>query len=168
MPTGVISFDRVPILKRKRRALRPPISFVRLFKQIMSYSERLKDTRWRLKRARILYRDNFTCRWCGIRDEAESVWPGNPPKIHLEVHHFEYASSFLPWDVPDDWLVTLCAYCHTTVTKTVGRIIGDGDRERERFATRNKILAEAEAGEEMSRIFREESEQVLKGKRDVC
>lgn len=32
---------------------------------------------------------------------------------HLQVHHKYYVLNSLPWDYPDDALVTLCNWCHT-------------------------------------------------------
>lgn len=65
-----------------------------------SYSDKLKDPRWQKKRLEILDRDNFTCRIC--KDSSET----------LHVHHLEYVKGKEPFDYDNDWLVTLCKFCH--------------------------------------------------------
>ena len=69
-----------------------------------AYSMLLQDSRWKNKREKILTRDNYTCQWCGRRD-------------NLQVHHKYYmkypdGKMAEPWDYPDDKLITLCSRCH--------------------------------------------------------
>lgn len=66
------------------------------------YREALKDYRWKDKRQEILIRDNHTCTKC----EATS---------YLEVHHLKYSKGGMPWEVPNSWLITLCAVCHKEI-----------------------------------------------------
>lgn len=68
-----------------------------------TYSELLKDPQWQKKRLDILSRDNFRCCQCG------SV------KNTLHVHHQYYIKGNMPWEYPDDSLITLCEFCHKAV-----------------------------------------------------
>ncbi len=62
-----------------------------------SYADKLLDRRWIRKRNQILHRDDYTCRGCGAPDQ-------------LHVHHCYYRGE--PWDVKDEFLLTLCENCH--------------------------------------------------------
>ena len=64
------------------------------------YAKKLKDPRWDTKRREILTRDKCNCAACGAEDEP------------MHVHHREYSEGGDPWDVPNDWLITLCEGCH--------------------------------------------------------
>lgn len=66
----------------------------------MDYSELLKHPFWQKKRLRILERDNFACKKC------------SDTLSNLQVHHTYYTSDSLPWEYPDEALVTLCDLCH--------------------------------------------------------
>lgn len=68
----------------------------------MTYAEKLRDPRWQRKRLEILQRDDFTCRYCGSKDET------------LHVHHLQYQWGKDPWDYHSGHLLTLCATCHET------------------------------------------------------
>lgn len=68
----------------------------------MSYSDKLKKSKWQKRRLEIFQRDNFRCQSGGCPD----------PEGQLEVHHIEYFSGVEPWDYPDDMLITLCSVCH--------------------------------------------------------
>lgn len=70
-----------------------------------TYGALLFKPEWRAKREEILHRDNHTCVICyGSED--------------LQVHHRQYhfiasIKQFkLPWDYPDNLLITLCESCH--------------------------------------------------------
>jgi hypothetical protein len=63
-----------------------------------TYSEKLKDPRWQRKRLLVCQRDNWTCRDCANSHNS------------LEVHHIRYAKE--PWDIEDQFLLTLCEGCH--------------------------------------------------------
>lgn len=62
------------------------------------YQELLERPEWKEKRERILKRDDHRCQRCGATD-------------NLQVHHFNYDAP-TPWDVPDQYLMTLCKDCH--------------------------------------------------------
>lgn len=70
-----------------------------------SYGALLFDKRWKDKRESILLRDNNRCVICSNDRE-------------LEVHHRQYyyikaEKKFnLPWEYPDNILITLCNSCH--------------------------------------------------------
>ncbi len=69
----------------------------------MTYSEKLSDKRWLEKRSVILIRDGFKCLNCGAKN-------------NLQVHHKAYGRGH-PWEVPDEWLETLCRDCHRRRTE---------------------------------------------------
>lgn len=69
-----------------------------------SYSEKLKDPRWKKRRLEILRRDCHECQGCNAR---ASEGP-------LHVHHRWYQGE--PWEAPDDALTTLCERCHEEET----------------------------------------------------
>lgn len=64
----------------------------------MTYAEKLKNPRWQKRRLYVMERDEWKCRVCGETKET------------LNVHHLQYGKE--PWDVPDDWLLTVCHRCH--------------------------------------------------------
>jgi 5-methylcytosine-specific restriction endonuclease McrA len=70
----------------------------------MAYIDKLKDPRWQKKRLEIFQRDNFKCSWC------------KDSKNTLHVHHLKYQHGKEPWDYKDEYLVTLCSYCHEVET----------------------------------------------------
>jgi len=74
------------------------------------YQEQLLTAEWQSRRLEILRRDNYTCQKCGAKAADES----------LHVHHKGYVSTLLPWEYPDDALITLCESCHQEVHE--GRI----------------------------------------------
>lgn len=65
----------------------------------MTYAKKLKDPRWQKKRLEILNRDSFACMNCHDTEKT------------LHVHHTKYSIGD-PWDVPNEYLVTLCESCH--------------------------------------------------------
>ena len=69
----------------------------------MTYKEKLKDSRWLLKRKEILHRDNFTCKGYNCP---------SPKQTLLEVHHLDYIPGIEPWEYSNDMLITLCGHCH--------------------------------------------------------
>ena len=73
-----------------------------------TYSEKFKDPRWQKMRLKVLDRDEFKCRICGDK------------KNTLHVHHLIYFNGHDPWDYEDNFLITLCANCHNSIT--VGEI----------------------------------------------
>lgn len=70
-----------------------------------SYSQLLRDPRWQKKRLEIMQRDEFTCQACFNSQNT------------LNVHHCYYEKGLMPWDYPDESLVTLCEECHEYETE---------------------------------------------------
>ncbi len=70
----------------------------------MKYENQLKDKRWRAVRVVVLNRDNNKCTIC------EST-----KKLH--VHHNKYISKAMAWEVPIEYLQTLCEKCHNEFHK---------------------------------------------------
>lgn len=66
----------------------------------MTYSELLRHPFWQKRRLEIMQRDGFKCRKCS--DILKN----------LQVHHLYYIPETLPWDYPDDALITVCDLCH--------------------------------------------------------
>ena len=81
-------------------------------KQKLTYSDKLKDPRWQKKRLEILNRDNFCCQQCF---DSEST---------LHVHHRRYLGKD-PWDIPSEYLITLCQDCHQYETDEMDAAIHD-------------------------------------------
>lgn len=77
-------------------------------KKTSDYSELLKDPRWQKRRLEIMQRDNFTCQMCGN---------GLTSGVPLNVHHYVYHKGYLPWEYPDNDLITLCRECHHKLHK---------------------------------------------------
>lgn len=71
------------------------------------YQAQLHTDEWQSRRREILRRDNYTCQECGAKGCDNT----------LHVHHKGYVSSLLPWEYPDDALITLCESCHQEVHK---------------------------------------------------
>jgi 5-methylcytosine-specific restriction endonuclease McrA len=59
----------------------------------------LKDNKWKHKAKEIRARDRNLCVKCGA-------------KGRLQVHHLYYVEDKMPWEYPNDALVTLCSVCH--------------------------------------------------------
>lgn len=66
----------------------------------MTYSEKLQDPRWQKKRLQVMNRDQWACVHC---NQSENT---------LTVHHCRYSGE--PWDIDDQFLMTLCMDCHKT------------------------------------------------------
>ncbi len=64
----------------------------------MIYKEKLLDPRWQKKRLLIFKRDKFTCQSCGEKGKT------------LHAHHSRYFKD--PWDIEDNYIITLCCDCH--------------------------------------------------------
>lgn len=66
----------------------------------MDYQDQLSQPEWKAKRKEILERDTLRCTKCNS-------------KKRLEVHHTKYPEyGKMAWEVPNNWLRTLCANCH--------------------------------------------------------
>jgi 5-methylcytosine-specific restriction endonuclease McrA len=61
------------------------------------YHEYLKSEAWQRKRYVVLKRDNWKCRYCGMKA--------------TQVHHLKYAKYNIGKE-PIDWLVSVCKPCH--------------------------------------------------------
>lgn len=72
---------------------------------IMTYSEKLKDPRWRQRRLEILERDEYACQDCGHESKSNHV------------HHIVYRFDCEVWEYPDNELKTFCASCHEQTTR---------------------------------------------------
>lgn len=72
----------------------------------LDYKKLLDCHQWKMKRKKILSRDNNTCRNCGETSQ-------------LNVHHKQYHKStktglhVKPWAYASKYLITLCVTCHT-------------------------------------------------------
>ena len=75
-----------------------------------SYLEKLKDPRWQKKRLEILERDSWCCQKCFDCDST------------LHVHHRVYFNNKDPWDIDNEFLVTLCKDCHTEESETFKQV----------------------------------------------
>lgn len=63
------------------------------------YIKALKSPKWKAKRQIILKRDEYKCVKCDCKE-------------NLHVHHTYYIKDKMPWEVPNDCLITLCKSCH--------------------------------------------------------
>jgi len=62
------------------------------------YKWYLKDSRWIVLAKYVKKRDGV-CQYCGNDS-------------NLNAHHLRYISGRMPWDYPEDYLITLCKGCH--------------------------------------------------------
>lgn len=83
------------LVKRLEQAIKSEICRNKLY----------EDPRWRNKRSEVLERDNHKCQICG--------------RIAQEVHHIKYINSYnAPWNIENDYLVSLCKECHSNFNGT--------------------------------------------------
>lgn len=76
-------------------------------RQESTYHAFLRTEQWDEIRCYVIRRDGFQCRICGCKD-------------HLQVHHIRYTDDDGNQDWTDtDWMVTLCAQCHSIITAAV-------------------------------------------------
>lgn len=66
----------------------------------MSREDQYNHPNWQRLRHCIMYRDDYTCRLCGNKDEQ------------LHVHHIQYKKGAFIWDVNPRFLSTICKSCH--------------------------------------------------------
>lgn len=106
----------------------------------LSYELLLGTTEWALKKNEIESRDKYRCVDCGNIQTAGILESGhfgaetisieiplpdgenyiqNKTEVHfqdrfyyLAVHHLYYVYSKLPWEYPNEALITLCNHCH--------------------------------------------------------
>lgn len=67
----------------------------------INYSNLLSCVEWRATRIKVLVRDKFKCRDCGVRNKSNHV------------HHTYYLKDTLPWVIDSEALVTVCDNCHS-------------------------------------------------------
>jgi hypothetical protein len=70
----------------------------------MSYKNELKHKKWRALRLVVLNRDNNKCTICQ-----------STKKLH--VHHNKYITGARAWEVPIEYLQTMCETCHNEFHK---------------------------------------------------
>jgi hypothetical protein len=68
----------------------------------MKYIEQLKTPEWQAKRRKIIRRDGGKCTQCNT-------------KKTLQVHHLKYINGKKAWEVPDEFLITLCEKHHKEI-----------------------------------------------------
>jgi 5-methylcytosine-specific restriction endonuclease McrA len=81
-------------------------------KRDITYESLLHTFEWLEKRDDILKRDGHRCAAC-----RSSRGDAGDSGI-LQVHHRYYVLGWLPWDYPDEALVTLCMSCHWHLHET--------------------------------------------------
>ncbi len=69
-----------------------------------SYSQKLRDVRWKRRRDGLLRQRSYTC--------CECVQPLVAGTMDLQVHHVLYIPGLDPWDYPDELLLVVCAWHH--------------------------------------------------------
>jgi hypothetical protein len=67
------------------------------------YGSLLRTREWANRRKEIKERDGWMCRECRATADEGAL---------LHVHHRQYRVGLLPWQYPDDSLITLCENCH--------------------------------------------------------
>lgn len=70
-----------------------------------SYRELLFDSRWLIKKASIIKRDDYRCVICGSSKNIV---------VHHKQYHFNKKEQrkCYPWEYDDKYLITLCESCH--------------------------------------------------------
>ena len=106
----------------------------------MTYQKKLKDPRWQKKRLEILERDEWTCQNCY---DMEST---------LHIHHKVYNKGKEPWDIENDFLVTLCSECHEEESQTSASINQSLIREVRRYFNSSDIIEIALGFHEMELV----------------
>lgn len=71
----------------------------------MTWLELLDDSRWQERKNFILLRDNHKCQHPKCKSRKHTS---------VQVHHIYYMPGRMPWEYPDEMLLTLCKYCHET------------------------------------------------------
>jgi hypothetical protein len=110
---------------RPRLGIRPwcrSVAFFTLERDLVKYSEKLKDPRWQRKRLEVLSRDGWACMACADKTST------------LQVHHKFYSGN--PWDAPMDGLETLCEKCHEWRTLF--------NKSMMAMSTKNAVIADAQ------------------------
>jgi len=66
------------------------------------YQSLINRKEWQDRSHSIKTRDNLTCQ----------AFNCSTPNSILQVHHLDYFNHKMPWEYPDDMLITLCEQCH--------------------------------------------------------
>lgn len=66
------------------------------------YQSLINRKEWQDRSHAIKTRDNLKCQ----------AFNCSTPNSILQVHHLDYFNHKLPWEYPDDMLITLCEQCH--------------------------------------------------------
>jgi len=70
-----------------------------------SYGALLFDKRWKNRREYILNKDKYSCTVCSSQQDLQVH--------HRQYHYLKTEKKFkVPWDYPDQLLITLCERCH--------------------------------------------------------
>ena len=72
----------------------------------MTYAQKLKDPRWKVRRLEIIKAFNGKCAHCDSTNR-------------IEVHHINYRKDREPWEYRDSELMCLCRNCHELVESEV-------------------------------------------------
>lgn len=115
----------------------------------MTYSDKLRDPRWREIRDRVLTRDKHRCQVCGI---GAIGFRGE--NVILNVHHRCYHPNKEPWEYEIQSLITVCETCHEP---------GDAPNLNKIINNMEKIRA---MGEKITKISQQE--ETLKANRKKC
>lgn len=81
----------------------------------MTYQEKLQNVRWKIKRNRVIQKDNHECRFCQLQNKSNHV------------HHGYYEKGLEPWEYEDESLWTLCERHHKQIhewLQELQRVIG--------------------------------------------
>ena len=88
------------------------------------YDVLLQTKEWQKKRQEILKRDHYQCTKCN-NSEIYSQFTMNPLQVHHRFYIIEktcpQSNKFiynLPWDYPEQALITVCKKCHENIHKT--------------------------------------------------
>lgn len=73
--------------------------FTKVTKKISRRDQYLHPN-WQRMRLLIMMRDNFSCKKCGAKNKM------------LHIHHLKYVKDCYIWEVPPEYLITLCEKCH--------------------------------------------------------
>jgi len=63
------------------------------------HRSKYNDPRWKARSKEIKIRDEYYCQLCN-----------RTHKLH--VHHITYVQGWELWEYPDEYLITLCMWCH--------------------------------------------------------
>lgn len=94
----------------------------------MTYSEKLKDPRWKALRMKVIERANHRCQECGDTDldnDRRVAESGEEARVTLHVHHENYKSGCEPWEYPEYTLRCVCSSCHDDIHAMMMKIRRD-------------------------------------------